>query len=291
MVCAVRLCDFFRFGDIGSYFAIEVWRASKILTPPESSWSISPFSGSMPMQFPVNCLSLKMRVTLLFSSIESFCHCSMTFFGFFSAILSHWSREVSNLLASDIRSQVELVSMSRLVAVCFISSGSESLVWWQLIPIPMMYAVRLLFCFDSRSMPAIFLLLRVMSFGHLIFAFCEIASATATAVVSDRSSPFIFVFVSSTEHSRQSPFPVIHLFAARPRPFVCSSVKTARPLFFLFLAYSAAISFVLEVELKMRISLPISLVFRLFFILSWSRLSKLGIIHYLSRPISTAAAE
>ena len=49
------------------YFAMVVCAAWNILTPPVSSWRIRPFCGSIPMQFPVNFLPLKITVILWFN--------------------------------------------------------------------------------------------------------------------------------------------------------------------------------------------------------------------------------
>ena len=50
-------------GQIAGYFEIVVWAASNILTAPESRWRTRPFSGSIPVQLPVNFLPSNNNVT------------------------------------------------------------------------------------------------------------------------------------------------------------------------------------------------------------------------------------
>jgi hypothetical protein len=100
-------------------------------------------------------------------------------------------------------------------------------------------------------MPATFLLFKIISFGHLIFAWLSAilptASATATGQASESSSGLHLQTVKRIEQRILSALPLCHLAPALPRPAVCSSAKIARPSFCFFFAYSAAMSFLRDV--------------------------------------------
>ena len=73
---------------LSNYLRMLVWAAGKNLTEPVSSRSMRPFSGLIPVQFPVNFLPLQVSVILWLRRMLRLVHRSITFSLDFCAVSS-----------------------------------------------------------------------------------------------------------------------------------------------------------------------------------------------------------